>query len=495
MELVNQVLALLAYLFVLAVGLTVLGIAVLYVIDRTQTKHAIRRNYPVFGRFRYFFEELGEFFRQYFYAMDREEMPFNRAERSWVYRAAKGVDNTVAFGSTRDLGRVGTPVFVNDPWPALDGDAVAAEAITIGADTCRQPYSTDRILHISGMSFGAISKPAIRALSKGARMAGCWLNTGEGGLSPYHLEGGADIVFQIGTARYGVRNPDGTLDEAKLQQVAAHDQVRMFEIKLSQGAKPGKGGMLPGAKVTEEIAAVRGIPVGHDSLSPNRHPDVENVGDLLDFIEQVRKITGKPVGFKAVIGSVAWLQELFAAARERGATAGPDFITIDSGDGGTGAAPMPLMDCVGLTVRESLPLVVNALTEAGMRDRVKVIASGKMIVPSAVASAFCMGADFVVSARGFMFSLGCIQAMKCNMNTCPTGITTHDKRLQRGLVPADKAERVARYQRQMEKEVAMIAHSCGAAEPRHLRRHHCRIVQANGTTVPMDELFPYASLA
>jgi glutamate synthase domain-containing protein 2 len=196
-----------------------------------------------------------------------------------------------------------------------------------------------------------------------------------------------------------------------------------------------------------------------------------------------------------VIGSVAWLQELFAAARERGATAGPDFITIDSGDGGTGAAPMPLMDCVGLTVRESLPLVVNALTEAGMRDRVKVIASGKMIVPSAVASAFCMGADLVVSARGFMFSLGCIQAMKCNMNTCPTGITTHDKRLQRGLVPADKAERVARYQRQMEKEVAMIAHSCGAAEPRHLRRHHCRIVQANGTTMPMDELFPYANLA
>jgi glutamate synthase domain-containing protein 2 len=290
-----------------------------------------------------------------------------------------------------------------------------------------------------------------------------------------------------------VRNPDGTLDENKLQQIAAHEQVRMFEIKLSQGAKPGKGGMLPGAKVTEEIAAVRGIPVGHDSLSPNRHPDVGNAGELLNFIERIREITGKPVGFKAVIGTADWLRELFAEARARDGTAGPDFITVDSGDGGTGAAPMPLMDCVGLTVRESLPLVLNTLIEAGMRDRVKVIASGKMIIPSAVASAFCQGADFVASARGFMFSLGCIQAMKCNMNTCPTGITTHDKRLQRGLVPANKAVRVARYQRQMEKEVAMIAHACGAAEPRGLRRHHCRIVQANGTTVPMDELFPGAS--
>jgi len=492
MELVNQVLALLAYLFVLTAGLAALGVIVLYIVDRTQTKHAIRRNYPVVGRFRYFFEELGEFFRQYFFAMDREEMPFNRAERSWVYRAAKGIDNTVAFGSTRDLGRAGTPVFVNDPWPALDPDSVAPEVVTIGAELCRHPYSTDRILHVSGMSFGAISKPAIRALSKGARMAGCWLNTGEGGLSPYHLEGGADIVFQIGTARYGVRNPDGTLDEEKLQQIAAHEQVRMFEIKLSQGAKPGKGGMLPGAKVTEEIAAVRGIPVGQESLSPNRHPDVANAGELLDFIDRVRELTGKPVGFKAVIGSADWLRELFAEVRSRGGMAGPDFITVDSGDGGTGAAPMPLMDCVGLTVRESLPLVIDALVEAGMRDRVKVIASGKMIIPSAVASAFCMGADFVVTARGFMFSLGCIQAMKCNLNTCPTGITTHDKHLQRGLVPADKAERVARYQRQMEKEVAMIAHSCGAAEPRHLRRHHCRIVQANGTTVPINELYPYA---
>ncbi|MBT8442456.1 MAG: FMN-binding glutamate synthase family protein [Gammaproteobacteria bacterium] len=491
MEIVNQVLGFFAYLFVVAVGLAVLAVIVLYVVDITQTTHAIRRNYPVIGRFRYYFEELGEFFRQYFFALDREEMPFNRAERSWVYRAAKGLDNTVAFGSTRDLSRVNTPVFVNCPWPTLDSDGADPQPVTVGAATCRHPYTTDRIFHVSGMSFGAISEPAIRALSKGAHMAGCWLNTGEGGLSPYHLEGGADIVFQIGTAKYGVRKPDGSLDEDTLREIAAHEQVRMFEIKLSQGAKPGKGGILPGAKVTKEIAAVRGIPAGEDSISPNRHLDIANTHELLDFIERVREITGKPVGFKTVVGAYGWLQDLCWEAQSRGPTSGPDFITVDSGDGGTGAAPMPLMDCVGLTVRESLPLVINILAETGMRERVKVIASGKMIIPSAVAAAFCMGADFVVTARGFMFSLGCIQAMKCNQNTCPTGITTHDKRLQRGLVPADKAERVRRYQRQMEKEVSMIAHSCGVSEPRQLRRYHCRLVQSNGTTLPMDEIYPY----
>jgi len=495
MELVNQILGLLAYTFVIAVGLAVIGIAILYVVDVTQTTHAIRRNYPVIGRFRYLFEELGEFFRQYFFAMDREEMPFNRAERSWVYRAAKGADSTVAFGSTRDLSRAGTPVFVNCAWPTLGEDAAMPQLVTVGAGTCRQPYSTERMFHISGMSFGAISRPAIQALSNGARMAGCWLNTGEGGLSPYHLEGGADIVFQIGTAKYGVRKPDGSLDEDHLREIAEHAQVRMFEIKLSQGAKPGKGGMLPGVKVTAEIAAVRGIPVGEDSDSPNRHVDIGSTTELLDFIERVREITGKPVGFKTVIGAHRWLEDLCSEAAARGPTAGPDFITVDSGDGGTGAAPMPLMDCVGLTVRESLPLVIDILTEAGMRDRVKVIVSGKMIIPSAVAAAFCMGADFVVSARGFMFALGCIQAMKCNQNTCPTGITTHDKRLQRGLVPVDKAERVKRYQQQMETEVGMIAHSCGVSEPRHLRRYHCRVVQANGRSVPMDKLFPYPKAA
>ncbi len=490
MTLIGEILDLFAGLFIFAIGLGVLAIAVLYVIDRNQSSHAIRRNYPVIGRLRYWFEELGEFFRQYFFAMDREEMPFNRAERSWAYRAAKGIDNTVAFGSTRDITRTGTVLFVNTPWPTLDQDAAVTEPVTIGPD-CRHPYTTDRFFHISGMSFGALSKPAIQALSAGAKIAGCWLNTGEGGLSPYHLAGGGDIVFQIGTAKYGVRNSEGGLDEDKLRAIAAHEQVRMFELKLSQGAKPGKGGMLPAEKVTEEIAQIRGIEAGQPSNSPNRHPDIGNPSELLDMLQRIKHVTGKPVGIKAVIGSFGWLDDLLWEAQARGGGAIPDFIAVDSGDGGTGAAPMTLMDNVGLGVRESLPRVIDSLTKAGLRKNVRVIASGKLINPEGVAWALCAGADFVVSARGFMFSLGCIQAMKCNKNTCPTGVTTHDPRLQRGLVPADKARRVARYQQNMEKAVCVIAHSCGAAEPRRLRRFHCRIVQANGRSLPLDEVFPY----
>ncbi|RMF96810.1 MAG: FMN-binding glutamate synthase family protein [Gammaproteobacteria bacterium] len=490
MGFVGEVIAFMAYLFVFTMGLGVLAVIVMYVIDRTQTKHAVRRNYPVVGRFRYTFEELGEFFRQYFFAMDREEMPFNRAERSWAYRAAKNVDNTVAFGSTRDLRRTGTAIFVNTPWPTLDQEAVPTSPVTIGADT-PTPYTTSHFFHISGMSFGALSRPAVRALSKGAAIAGCWLNTGEGGLSPYHLEGGCDLVFQIGTAKYGVRKPEGGFDEDKLREVAAHEQVRMFEIKISQGAKPGKGGILPGVKVTPEIAAIRGIPAGQDSISPNRHPEIERPEQLLDMIRYLHEVTGKPVGFKSVIGSYGWVEDLFWEASARGPLYTPDFISVDSGDGGTGAAPMALMDNVGLSVRETLPRVVDILMETGMRDRVKVIAAGKLITPEGVAWALCAGADFVVSARGFMFALGCIQAMKCNRNTCPTGVTTHDRKLQRGLVPEDKAVRVAQYQQNMEKEVCVIAHSCGVAEPRRLRRFHCRMVLDTGWTEPLDALFPY----
>ena len=478
----------LASFFVIFVGLCVLAMVVVYILDVTQTKQAIRRNYPVIGHFRYFFEEIGKFFRQYFFAMDREEMPFNRAERSWVYRAAKDLDNTTAFGSTRSLSLPGTVLFVNCPFPTLGTDAAPVGEVTIGP-LCDKPYVTNSLFNISGMSFGALSKPAVLALSNGAAKSGCWVNTGEGGLSSYHLEGGADLVFQIGTAKYGVRDALGNLSDDKLREVAAHERVRMFEIKLSQGAKPGKGGILPGGKVTEEIARVRGIPAGEDSISPNRHPDINSVGDLLDMIERIRSVTGKPVGFKAVIGSYGWLDELFAEITARGVQSAPDFITIDSADGGTGAAPMSLMDYMGLPIQESLPLVIDKLDEHGLKERTKVIASGKLITPAEVAWALCVGADFVVSARGFMFSLGCIQALSCNKNTCPTGITTHNPRLQKGLVPKVKAERIANYVKNMVYEVGVLAHSCGVREPRELRRFHARIVTENGQSVSLTDLY------
>ena len=490
-DLLVSIVEIMAAIFIVSIGVIVAAITGLYIADITQTQHAVRRNFPVIGRMRYFFEHLGEFFRQYFFALDREEMPFNRAERSYVYRASKGVDTTLAFGSTRDLHPTGTILFANAAYPPLDRDAAPTEVLEIGpyAD---HPYRTAALFNVSGMSFGAISKPAVRALSNGARKAGIWMNTGEGGLSPYHLEGGCDIVFQIGTAKYGVRDAEGHLSDERLRTIAAHEQVRMFEIKLSQGAKPGKGGILPGAKVTPEIAEIRGIAQGQDSISPNRHPEVGSAAELLDMIAHVREVTGKPTGFKAVIGSLDWLEDLFREVHSRGIESAPDFITVDSGDGGTGAAPMSLMDYVGLPIKESLPLVVDLRDHAGLGDRIRVIASGKLITPAEAAWAICMGADFVQSARGFMFSLGCIQALQCNKNTCPTGVTTHDPRLQKGLDPTNKAERVARYAQHMHHEIGVIAHSCGVSEPRQLQRHHCRMVCTDGRSRPLDEIYPPA---
>lgn len=480
---------LLAALFVVAVGLGVLAVVVMFVIDRVQVADAVRRNYPVLGRFRGLFTELGEFFRQYFFAMDREELPFNRAQRNWVYHAASGQGNTIAFGSTRNIQLPGTPIFVNDPFPVLDQDVATTEPLRIGP-FCRQPYDAPSFFNISGMSFGALSRPAIKALSRGAAEAGIWFNTGEGGLSDWHLEGGCDIVFQIGTAKYGVRDREGRLSEEKLRAVAARPQVRMFEIKLSQGAKPGKGGILPAEKVTEKIAEIRGIPVGEASISPNRHPEIGSNADLLDFIARVREVTGKPVGIKAVISGPDWVDALCAEIAARGVESAPDFLTVDSGDGGTGAAPMPLMDLVGLSIRESLPMVSDILHRHGLRGRIRLIASGKMVNPSDVAWAIATGADFVVSGRGFMFALGCIQALKCNKNTCPTGITTHDPGLQSGLVPREKYRKVAAYAQSVIHEVETLAHSCGVREPRGLRRHHVRIVQPDGRSRPMHEIYP-----
>jgi glutamate synthase domain-containing protein 2 len=481
--------AALSTVFVMAIGLFILILIAMFVLDISQTRDAIRHNFPVIGRFRALFSHLGEFFRQYFFAMDREEMPFNRAERQWIYRSSAGVDNTVAFGSTRSLLPAGTPIFVNAPYAILDEDATAPASVTFGPYSSN-PFETSALIGISAMSYGAISKPAVQALSRGASKAGIYLNTGEGGLSPYHLEGDCDIVFQIGTAKYGVRNEDGSINEDKLRNVAGQPQVKMLEVKLSQGAKPGKGGILPGIKVNEEISHIRGIPVGQDSISPNRHPEINDNGELLDFINYLQVVSQKPVGFKSVISDVEWLADLCKVIHRRGIQNAPDFITIDGGDGGTGAAPMPLMDNVGLPVRESLPAVIDTLNHYDLRERIKVVASGKLITPAEVAFAYCAGADMVNGARGFMFSLGCIQALKCNRNTCPTGITTHSERLQAGLDPMDRAERVKNYAGKITYGTNLIAHSCGVSEARSLRRQHCRIAQGDGRSRPLAELYP-----
>lgn len=454
-----------------------------------QKEHTILRNFPLIGYVRYFAEFLGVYLRQYFYARDREELPFNRTERTWIYEASKNIDTTIGFGSTRDRRPVNTIYFVDSPFPVIKRDVVKAHAVTIGQH-CRHPYTTNSLINISAMSHGSISPNAILALSYGAKKAGCWLNTGEGGLSSYHLAGECDVVAQIGTAKYGYQDEYGNLSDEKLKKAAAHPQVKMFEIKLSQGAKPGKGGLLPGVKVTKEIAEIRGIKPYKDSVSPNRFPEISNSFELLNLIHHIREITGKPTGFKIVLGNYEWLDELCQEILKRGVEYAPDFITLDGAEGGTGAAPLTLADYMGLPLTESLPVLVDKLIEYDLRERIKIIASGKLITPGRVAWALCVGADFVNSARGFMFALGCVQALKCHKNTCPTGITTHNKWLVRGLNPKNKADRVYYYVKNLSYEVGVICHSCGVKEPRELRRHHARIVSEHGTSVSLADVYP-----
>jgi glutamate synthase domain-containing protein 2 len=462
-----------------------------YVKDITQKKHTVLRNFPIIGRLRYFFEQMGEYFRQYFFTGERDEMPFNRSTRGWVYRLAKNEGGIIGFGSTYNLHEPGALVFVNAPFPVIEEEQLPTPPLAIGEGWCDKPFVARSVVNISGMSYGAISKPAVRALSRGAAEAGCWLDTGEGGLSPYHLEGGCDIIMQIGTAKYGVRDADGKLSPQRLQELAVHENVRAFEIKLSQGAKPGKGGVLPGGKVTAEIAAIRGIPEGQDSISPNRHRDIATADELIERIAYVRDITGKPVGIKTAIGGWQFMNALCEAVARRGMAFAPDFIAVDGGEGGSGAAPQALADHMALSIDEALPRVVDALIENGLRERVRVIAAGKLVTSARAAWALSAGADFVNTARGFMFALGCIQALRCHANTCPAGVTTHNPRLQRGLVVADKAQRVANYCRNMNKEIDMIAHSCGLRQAREFRREHVRIVQGFGQSIALNMLYPY----
>ena len=467
-----------------------LAIAVMFVRDVTQKRHAVLRNFPVVGRLRYGFEQLGEYFRQYFFANDREEMPFNRATRAWVYRLAKDEAGVVGFGSTYDLHAPGAILFVNAPFPVLESDRVPTPAVTIGAGYCDHPFTARSLVNISGMSFGAISEPAVRALSRGAAAAGCWLDTGEGGLSPFHLEGACDLIMQIGTAKYGVRDAHGNLDHHRLVELARQESVRAFEIKLSQGAKPGKGGILPGGKVTPLIAQIRGNEPGIASISPNRHLDIASMDELLDRVREIRDLTGKPVGVKTAIGGRHFANELVERVLARGLDWAPDFLAIDGGEGGSGAAPQALADHVGLSIEEALPRVLDALIAGGLKSRIRVVASGKLVTSARAAWALACGADFVNTARGFMFALGCIQSLRCHANTCPTGITTHNPRLQRGLVVEDKASRVANYARAMNREIDEIAHSCGVRHARELERRHVRIVQPNGGSLGLDVLHP-----
>lgn len=476
------------------IALTALAVVLVLVAirDLTQRQHAVTRNFPVVGHLRYFFEEMGQPLRQYFFAGDLEERPYNRVTRSWVYASAKGQNNMVGFGSQVDHNEPGRMFIAPSIYPTLKRagvtDADLPRPRVIGARRA-QPYQPRRFANISGMSYGALSPNAVRALSRGAKLAGCYMSTGEGSLSPYHVEGDADILYQIGPAKFGCRTADGRFDDAKAAAILALPQVKMVEIKLAQGAKPGKGGMLPKEKITPEIAAIRGIPLGVDCQSPNGFEEFDDAPSLLDFIERVRRLTGKPVGLKLVVGSIAEIDALCRAIRARGD--GPDFIAVDGNEGGSGAAPLALADYVGMPLRDALIAMDNALRRHGLRDDITLIASGKIATGGDVATHIALGADLVHIGRGFLFSIGCIQALRCHTNTCPTGVTTQSRWLQSGLDPADKGVRVRNYALALERDLQMITHACGLLHPSQLHRGHVVMNISPGVRKSLLEMFPY----
>ena len=409
--------------------------------DVWQTKHTILRNFPVIGHGRYWLEKVRPEIQQYFVESNIEARPIEREMRAIVYQRAKGELETKPFGTERDVYRVGYE------WAAhalTDVGRLATEPrVLIGSAQCAKPYSAS-LMNISAMSYGALSPAALRALNRGAAKGGFYHNTGEGGLSPCHLEAGGDVVWQIGTGYFGCRTKAGGFDPDMFAEKAAHDQVRMIELKLSQGAKPGHGGVLPACKVDQELADVRNVPVGQDVISPPRHQTFNTPQEMLEFIARLRELSGgKPVGFKLSVGRRVEFLSICKAMLETGIT--PDFITVDGGEGGTGAAPLEFSNSLGMPAREAWSFVHNALVGVGKRDEVRVIASGKIMTGFHMIRAMALGADLCNSARGMMFALGCIQSLRCNNNTCPTGITTQNPALTKGLVVADKAERVFRF--------------------------------------------------
>jgi glutamate synthase domain-containing protein 2 len=437
--------------------------------DLFQTKHAIRRNFPVVGNFRYFLESIRPEINQYFVESNIDGRPFSRERRSVIYQRAKGVEDTVPFGTQSDVYAVDYEWVNHSIAPKHAPKEIPR--VLIGGPDCKQPYSA-ALLNISAMSYGSLSSNAVLALSKGAKKGGFYHNTGEGGLTPHHLEGGGDLVWQLGTAYFGARGADGAFNPEKFQaRVKAHPQVKMIEIKLSQGAKPGHGGILPAAKVTREISEIRDVPMGQDVISPPWHTAFDSPIGLMIFIKQLRDLSGGlPIGFKLCLGKRREFMALCKAMIESGIT--PDFITVDGGEGGTGAAPLEFSNSIGTPLNEGLVFVHNALTGAGVRDRIKIICSGKVTTGVHMFQKFALGADLCNSARGMLFSLGCIQALRCNTNTCPTGVATQDKALVKGLVVADKFERVARYHHATVKSFLDVLGATGLTEPKEIKPWH-----------------------
>jgi glutamate synthase domain-containing protein 2 len=436
--------------------------------DLRQTRHAVLRNYPVAAHLRFLLESIRPEMRQYFFEGDKDGSPFPRDQRAIVYQRAKRELDKRPFGTQFDVYEEQYEWLHHSiaPRPVLPHDDLR---MLIGAGSA-QPYSAS-LLNISAMSYGALSANAIRALNKGARLGGFYHDTGEGGVSPYHRENGGDLVWELGSGYFGARAADGSFDPVRFADAATEPQVRMLELKLSQGAKPGHGGVLPAAKVSEEISLIRGVPLGVDCVSPARHSAFSTPVGLLEFIARMRDLSGgKPTGFKLCIGHQWEFMAICKAMLATGIT--PDFIVVDGKEGGTGAAPLEFMDHVGMPLRDGLSFVHNALVGIGVRDRVRIGASGKITSAFDMARVLALGADWCNAARGFMFAVGCIQAQSCHTGACPTGVATQDPLRQRAIVVPDKAERVASFHRNTLHALAELVAAAGLSHPSELRPHH-----------------------
>ncbi len=474
------------------------GLVLLVVVhDLVQSSRPILRVFPVVGHLRYLLMEVGPELRQYIVAQNREELPFNRSEREWIYRSANGENNYFGFGTDDQVYGIGYPVIKHSVFgpsekPYTGGhhekSSIPCAKVVGLAHGRAQPYRPPSIVNVSAMSFGSLGANAVSALNKGAKLAGCYQNTGEGGCSRFHRFG-ADVVFQIGTGYFGARGPKGfDLDVVK-RLVADVPQIKMIEIKLSQGAKPGKGGVLPGIKVNEVIAEARGVKAGEDCISPNNHSEFRTVDELIDFVERIAAATGRPVGIKSAIGQLDFWHELVERMKSRGA--GPDFVTIDGKEGGTGAAPLAFADHVALPYRVAFPRVYKIFSDADLADDVVFIGSGKLGFGDRCILAMALGADMVNVAREAMLAMGCIQAQKCHTSYCPTGITTQRAWLERGLEVDAAAKRVCGYIETFRAELEALTHAAGYSHPGEFTPHDVEVSAGPGIFRPLYEIYGY----
>ena len=462
-------------------------LAVMGVYDLIQTKHSILRNYPVLGHMRFFFEGIRPEIRQYLIESDQDEEPFSRDDRSLVYQRAKGVEDARPFGTRMRVYDAGYSWVTHSVQPVHITDTDFR--VTIGNKDCKQPYDAS-IYNISAMSFGSLSANAISALNKGAKMGQFAHDTGEGGISRYHREGGGDLIYEIGSGYFGCRTEDGQFDPDKFKEQAASDQIKMIELKLSQGAKAGHGGMLPASKISAEIAAARGIPMGHDCISPAAHSAFTSPVQMMEFLGKLRDLSGgKPVGFKLCIGHQREFMCMVKAMLDTGIV--PDFIVVDGTEGGTGAAPLEFANHVGMPMVEGLTFVHNTLRGAGIRDQVKLGAAGKVVSAFDIARALALGADWCNSARGFMFAVGCIQAQACHTNHCPVGVATQDPTRQRALDVDDKSQRVARFHRNTLMALGEMTGAAGLEHPSDFLPRHMMMRQSDNSMVQGDQVYGY----